>query len=250
MHALILTSPSPQASSDLARPIAGAPLLARQLEHLRANGVVHVVINRVADEAAPPSLRGDALNVGVAVTWIPSAEPLDRLELSRRAGLDDAPVVVLTHCRLGDVDLREAIALARSSGDDVIVGTQPLTIDIWHPRETPRGRRVVAANGWMLDVDDEARAQWLVEDVLLGIRAGIEVRGSEVAPGVWTSRGALVSRGATVEAPCYFGPDSFVADGAFVGPGAILGAASVGPRPRPPHRREARASRGHHDHAR
>jgi carbonic anhydrase/acetyltransferase-like protein (isoleucine patch superfamily) len=227
MHALILTSSSPQACRDLARPIAGAPLLARQLEYLRANGVVHVVINRVADEAAPASLRGDSLNVGVAVTWIPSAEPLDRLELSRRAGLDGAPVVVLTHGRLGYADLREAIALARSSGDDVIVGAPPLTIEIWHPSETPRGRRVVAANGWMLDVVDEATAQALVEDVLLGSRAGIQVRGSEVAPGVWTSRGAVVSRGATVQAPCHFGADSFVADGAFVGPGAILGKASV-----------------------
>ena len=154
-YALILTSASPRASLDLARPIAGAPLLARQLEYLRANGVVHVVINRIADEAAPVSLRGDALNVGVAVTWIPSTDALDRLELARRAGLDGAPVVVLPHGRLGDVDLREAIALACSTGDDVVVGAPPLAIDVWHAGTAPRGRRLFATSAtsdWMLDV--------------------------------------------------------------------------------------------------
>jgi len=227
MHALILASASADASRDLARPIAGAPLLARQMEHLRANGVTHVVVNRVANESAPPSLREDALNVGISITWIPSTRTLDRQELARRAGLEGELVVVVPHGRLADIDLSEGIALANATGDDIEVGESSAAITLWHVTRQPRDVRVIPANGWVADIVDEASAQALTEDVLLGRRTGIEIRGSQIAPGIWMARGAIVSRGATVDAPCYFGPDAFVAQGAHVGPGAVLGASSV-----------------------
>jgi acetyltransferase-like isoleucine patch superfamily enzyme len=227
MHALVLTSASPHASRDLARPIAGAPLLARQLEYLRRNGVTHVVINRVADEPAPTSLRDDALNVGLSITWIPSTQPLDRLELAQRAGLGGQLVIVLAHGRMADVDLRQGITLASMSGDDVEVGDASKAIAIWHAGRELHEVHLVDAEGWIADIVTEEHAQALTEDVLSGRRNGIEVRGSEVAPGVWMARGAIVSRSATVEAPCYFGPNAFVGQGAHVGPGAILGASAV-----------------------
>ena len=227
MDALITASSSLDASHDLARPIAGAPLLARQLEYLRANGITRVVINRVADETAQPSLRSAALNVGVAIAWIPSTHPLGRVELALRAGLADVPVVVLAHGRLSSVDLGVATALARQTGDDIVIGDEPGAIEIWHAGKTSRGRQNIAANGWIVDVLDEATAQSFTEDVLLGRRAGVEVRGSEITPGVWAARGSTVSRGAHVEAPCYFGPNSFVAAGARVGPGAVLGDGAI-----------------------
>jgi carbonic anhydrase/acetyltransferase-like protein (isoleucine patch superfamily) len=227
MHALVLTSASPNASRDLARPIAGAPLLARQLEFLRGNGVTHVVINRVADEPAPISLRDDALNVGLSITWIPSTQPLDRYELARRAGLDGQLLVVLAHGRMSNVDLGKAIALASMSANDVEVGEASRAIAIWHAGREFREVRSVVADGWIADIVTEEYAQALTEDALLGRCSGIEIRGSEVAPGVWMGRGAIVSRSANVEAPCYFGPNAFVGQGAHVGPGAVLGASAV-----------------------
>jgi hypothetical protein len=228
MRALILGTAAAGGSDDLARPIAGAPLLVRQLEQLRAVGVTHAVINRVADVPLAASLRGDATRAtGVHVTWIPSAAPLDRRELARRAGLREVPVLVIPHGRVGDVDLAPAFDHAARTAEDVTVRAGGLTIDVWHPGPSPRAHATLDAKGWLADVHGEATAQALTEDLLLGRRAGIEIRGSEMAPGVWTSRGATISRGAIVEAPCYFGPGAFVADGARVGPGAILGEGAV-----------------------
>jgi len=79
------------------------------------------------------------------------------------------------------------------------------------------------AEGWLVDVVTERIAHQLVEDVLNGVRDGVVVRGTQVAPGIWRARGALVVEGATLLAPCYLATGSFIADGAVLGPGAVIG---------------------------
>jgi carbonic anhydrase/acetyltransferase-like protein (isoleucine patch superfamily) len=199
MKALILASSAQGASADLARPIAGAPLLVRQLELLRANGVSRAVVNRVATHPLPSFLSAEALGAtGVKVTWIPSSEPLSAADLARRAGLNDARVIVLPHAVVGDLPLR---ATTPSDAREPSLDGSP---------------------GWLAKVDSEEAAHALTCEVLAGRRSGVEVRGSELSPGIWSCRGAIIEDGALLEAPCYLGPGCFVAAGARLGPGAIL----------------------------
>jgi NDP-sugar pyrophosphorylase family protein len=215
-------------TDDLARPIVGAPLLVRQIEWLRASGARRVVINRVADGSSARDLGSpDEAKIGVQVVWIPSGEPLLRAELARRVGLLDGIVAVIQHAMIGDVDLRTAAAQALQTGSDVTVQVGALAVDIWHAGDGLRESVTVEAAGWMRLVRSERDAQLLNEDILMGRAAGIEVRGSEIRDGVWTSRGAIAVDGARLEPPCYLGRDSFVASGALVGPGAVLGQRAV-----------------------
>jgi NDP-sugar pyrophosphorylase family protein len=215
-------------TDDLARPIVGAPLLVRQIEWLRASGADRVVINRVADGSLTGDLGSpDEAKIGVSVVWIPSAEPLVREELARRVGLREGIVAVVDHALVGDVDLREAADQATRSGADVTVAAGPLSVELWHAGDVPRARVTIEAAGWMRLVRSEREVQLLNEDILMGRLTGIEVRGSEIRPGVWTSRGAIAVEGARLEPPCYLGRDSFVASGALVGPGAVLGQRAV-----------------------
>jgi NDP-sugar pyrophosphorylase family protein len=215
-------------TDDLARPIVGAPLLVRQIEWLRASGARRVVVNRVADAASARDLGSpDEAKIGVEVVWIPSAEPLARAELARRVGLREGIVAVLAHAVVGDVDLRPLAAQATRTGADVTVRVGDLDLELWHAGEGLRERVTVQAAGWLRLVGSERDAQVLNEDILMGRVVGIEVRGSEIRKGVWTSRGAIAVDGARLEPPCYLGPDSFVASGAVIGPGAVLGRHAV-----------------------
>lgn len=207
---------------DSARPIAGAPLLVRQIEWLRAQGVSSVIVNRVVDASSSSSaVTAEVAATGAAVTWIPSAAPLDHAELARRAGVDGV-VVVIPHARLGDADLGGAIALATETGDDVRVHAAGLDVDVVHLGRSATSRRVLESGGWMRDVADEATCQALNEAILLGQVHGVVVRGTQVRDGIWKARGAVVIDGAQLTPPCFLGRDSFVAEGAIVGPGAVL----------------------------
>jgi hypothetical protein len=224
VFALVLASPAPGASLDLARPIAGAPLLVRQLEWLRGAGVTRVAINRVAEEPLPRGLGERSLrHTSVEATWIPSARPLGPSELAERVEHEDGPVIVVPHARLGSVDLRAGWQVAAETGEDVWVTCGPLRVWVAHLGGARRVTRRIALAGWMQEVTSEPVAQSLSEQVLLGQRQGIEVRGSAIAPGIWHARGALAVRGAVLLAPCYLGRGSLVAERAQVGPGGLLG---------------------------
>jgi len=218
---------APLGTTDIARPIAGAPLLVRQLEWLKAQGVRRVAVNRVADAPPPVSLRREILDAtGVEVVWIPSAEPLDRVELARRAGSTDALLVVLPHGCVGAAPLADAVNAANETHDDVRLVDGGVAVDVVHAEGRGRATRTIEG-AWMRLVRSEPTCQALNEDILMGALTGVEVRGTRLRDGVWTSRGAVVVEGARLEAPCFLGRDSFVAEGASVGPGAILGDGAV-----------------------
>jgi hypothetical protein len=157
------------------------------------------------------------------VTWIPSQGPLGVRELSARAELSAGVSLVVLHGRLGSIDLREGWKLAVETGDDVVMACGDLTVYARHGGATKRRRRSLELGGWLLEVTSEHIAQDLTERVLLGTREGIEIRGSELAPGIWRARGALAVEGSVLLAPCYLGRGSLVAERAHLGPGGILG---------------------------
>lgn len=228
MDALILASDRAEATADLARPIAGAPLLVRQLEWLHACGVTRVAINRAARDPLPEELKTAHLErVGVSVIWIPTAEPLDAAELARRLGVTETPVLIVPASVLGAVDLREHVASARETGRDVVVAYEACTVEVSHLGRSPGETQRVVATRWMECVASEVAAQRLTEALLLKERDGVEIRGTEVSPGIWRSRGAVVVDGARVEAPVLLGPNCFISDGVVLGPGAVVGEHAV-----------------------
>jgi hypothetical protein len=96
-----------------------------------------------------------------------------------------------------------------------------------HLGRAPRELRALDIDGWLVDATSEARAHALVEQLLTREKRGVEVRGTEIAPGVFRSRGALVVDGAELVAPCYLGPRCLIGEGARVGPGAVIGEGAI-----------------------
>jgi NDP-sugar pyrophosphorylase family protein len=212
----------------MARPIAGAPLLVRQLEWLHSCGVTRVAINRVSRDPLPSELHAATLErVGLSVTWIPTAEPLDAAELARRLGAREFPVIVLSPTVLGAADLRAPVDTARETGQDVIVTYESCEVEIRHLGKVAPNPLRVTAPRWMEAISSEALAQRLTEALLRKERDGVEIRGTEVSPGIWRSRGAVVVDGARVEPPVLLGPSCFVSDDVVLGPGAIVGEHAV-----------------------
>lgn len=228
MMALILGSASPSATDDLIRPVAGAPLLIRQIEWLQQAGVDHVVINRVSQGPLPVKLRSaELIATGVRVTWIPTADPLDERALARRAGHDGSPVVVLCHATLGDADLGALMQTVRDTGSSICLARDRGCVRVFADDAFAPATETPPPSGWLCAVDDEGCAQSLTEQLLLGERGGVVIRGTEVSPGIWRGRGAVVVEGVTLRAPCLLGPHCFVAEDATLGPGAVIGEHAV-----------------------
>jgi hypothetical protein len=231
--ALVLATPRATADDDLARPIAGAPLLVRQLEWLRRAGVSRAIVNRVPHAPLPVELSAEALlRTGVAVTWIPSAEPLEAKDLARRAGLKGVVACAVPHATLGDVDLGEAFAALASTREEVhlVSGACRIHVQVLgEPRATATPvSRVLVREGSLRELSSEADAHAWVEALLADpATRGVAVRGTRVAPGTYRARGSRVEPGATVIGPCFLGPDTLVAKRAVVGPGAVLDAGAV-----------------------
>ncbi|HQP39688.1 MAG TPA: hypothetical protein PLI95_31105, partial [Polyangiaceae bacterium] len=115
-RAFILGSDKADSTADLARPLAGAPLLVRQLEWLAAAGIEEVAVNRVATTPLPSELSCDELcSVGLKVLWIPSGSPLGVRELADRVGSHERPVVVVPHGVLGAASLGAVYSDAEAS---------------------------------------------------------------------------------------------------------------------------------------
>ncbi|HEX4448751.1 MAG TPA: hypothetical protein VH044_18540 [Polyangiaceae bacterium] len=223
MIALILGSAG--GAADVLRPLAGAPLLERQIEWLIMRGVSQVVVNNVVD-AASSSARVDLGALASLVTWIPSASPLDARELAARAGVQ-GPVLLVHHAHLGTIDASAAFARFAAHGGEVALMADGCTLLVTDPKLASSRAEVLHPEGWLRDLRGEAACHRLAEAVLLGHVGGVVVRGTETSPGIWQARGSQISPGAVIEPPCYFGPESFVGDGARVGPGAMLGRRSV-----------------------
>jgi len=228
MHALILGSDKPGATDDLSRPLVGAPLLVRQLEWLQQAGITEVAINRVIGEALPGQLHAKPLSsTGVSVEWVPTAEALTPSELAQRAGFGDQIVVVLPHAVIGGWDLRDFVEALTDQDDSKQIAGDGACVWVGNPSRLHEPAQVIESPQWLRCLDNESASHELSEALLLRLLAGVEVRGTEIEPGIWRGRGAIVVEGARLEAPCLLGPRCFVADGTLIGPGAVLGEHAV-----------------------
>jgi MurNAc alpha-1-phosphate uridylyltransferase len=113
MHALILAAgrgqrmrPLTDACPKPLLPLAGQPIIVRQIERLRAAGIVDLVINLGWLGAQIPAALGDGSDLGVRIAY--SEEPQEAYEtggaistaLPLLGGVDGAPFVVVS----GDID--------------------------------------------------------------------------------------------------------------------------------------------------
>ncbi len=227
MIALILASTSPEATRDLARPLAGAPLLVRQLEWLRGAGFDTVVINRIASDRLPAEIWTEPLQAtGVQVVLIPTMQPLSPRELALRAGMSHEPMVVVPHAVLGNLDLSEVVLRLKQCGGMAEVSAETGAVVLRDEQGAGATHRIYP-KGWLRRLDSELAVHQLTERILSHQVEGIEVRGTEVRPGLWVARGARISDRARYTGPVYLGADCVVQANAEVGPGAVVGTASV-----------------------
>src|SRR5580704_11913832 len=85
-------------------PIAGQPLIARQLQWMRALGYQDIAVEIGPDAASMEMARGlkEESALGVEVTLVMAGRHLTPREIARRAGFpEDAPVVALPSTVVG-----------------------------------------------------------------------------------------------------------------------------------------------------
>jgi hypothetical protein len=225
-------------------PVAGRPLVARQLQWLRTLGCLRVAIEVGSDadslEIARWLTEDDA--IGAYVSLVLTGRPLTPRQIARRAGfLEDARLLAvpadvvcgsdlataLPHAGpLGlvvQLDPPEALAALLEGGQLRIVGS------------ADSAPRVVESAGWGLRVRSYAEALVLSMAALDGripsqakdsVRT-ILIHAAERSPGVWASRGARIDPGAEIIPPVLLGARAIVRKGARVGPSVLLGAGVV-----------------------
>lgn len=232
MFAVIHRTPGASTRAPL-WDVAGRPLVARQLQWLRAVGV-----DRVAVEI-PCGADGDALAAflasdaeGARVVQIPSAAPLEPARLAAQAGFTGAAwLVCLPSDCLFAGDLLRAVARA---GDSARVrSSAPLALPAGELELRAHGRAADVSYfglGWSVRLGGEGDALELGAALLSGDlphASDFPVHAKARAPGVFVARGALVSPEAVLRAPAFVGPEARVEAGAVVGPRAIVGARAI-----------------------
>jgi hypothetical protein len=230
-------------------PIAGRPLILRQLQWLRACGFDQVAVE-VPDGAdgseVARCLQEDPL--GWDVVPVATDAPLPPAEVARRAGFpEDVIVLGMQADSLGGGDLAQIYLLASSlvakrgtgpSGDLVIQLPPPAFL----PRPfgdlsllllgACRGMgQVATGNGWGTSVRCAADAIALGAAVLEGrmrsLAPWLLIHAAERSPGVWVARGGRIETGAKVVPPVLVGAGALVRSGAQIGPRVYLGDRAV-----------------------
>jgi hypothetical protein len=219
--------------------VAGRPLLERQLQWLRAAGCQRVAVEIGVDpeSSALAAWLSEQEALSADVTLVLAPRPLGPRDVAIRAGFPvGAPFIAVPGDVLGDGDLTLLFRSANGGGSWAMTeppegATPPLeagTVRLFGPRsEHPK---IITGAGWTARVGTEREAMALGAAALLGKlpEAGgdhvwpIQIHASEVAPGIWVSRGAKVDPRATLVAPVIVGPGAIVRAGARVGPRAFI----------------------------
>lgn len=209
--------------------IAGRPLLQRQLQWLRDNGINDVVIE-VAGGAHPSALYDWLLSDDPLLgrcTILPTERPLGARQLAIRAGVaTDEAVMALPADVLAQGELAEPLVPGRYTmyapseldAAPVILAVEPVE----GPEQPAR-----LHDGWAMRIRSALEAHALSCAALMGSAPGVLIHGAEVKPGVWLGRGARVADDAQLRPPVFIGPDARVFARAEVGPRVTLGRASV-----------------------
>ena len=227
-----------------ALPLAGLPLILRQLYWLRESGCQRVAIDPGADEAGERVRQFVASHPALARTavLVRAGERSEPRAIAAAAGFPaGAAILALSDSVIGHAHLED---LCRKGGDrGVLVGrlAPPSAGGAFPPAEVhlhaaaPGPILEEDLPGWGTLVETADTALRLTTKVLLGGLPRLETRsappllvpGSERSPGVWVSRGARIQPGAVLVAPVLIGPDALVCSGARVGPDAVIGARSI-----------------------
>jgi hypothetical protein len=223
-------------------PVAGRPLLARQLQWLRSAGCQRVIVGVGLDGEAPAIRRWlyeDPLGMNVTVVVTSAAD--DPRAIAHEAGLpDDAPFIALPSDVMGGGDLRALLAaagdrsgVARPAAPAAVaehVGEGEVQV-LWPGVATVEP---LSANGWTVRVCSSMDAMIVGAAALAGDLpplveggTGVPIHAAEHSPGIWLARGATVEPGAHLVAPVLIGPDALVRAGARVGPAVFVGERAV-----------------------
>lgn len=221
-------------------PIAGRPLVARQIQWLRSvrcQGIaVHIGSSAESIALGQWLARGDA--VGTNVRLVMSGKTLSPREIARRAGFPDhAPLVAIPADVLCGGDIEAIYAHAGPEETLVALPAPAALADVF-------GGSAVRVMGPPITPISTARQAWairvrsLTDAFVIGVAVldgriehrsenGVLLHAAERERGVWISRGAYVDPSAKLIAPVLLGADTVVRAGACVGPRAFLGDRSV-----------------------
>ncbi len=223
-------------------PIAGRPLVARQIQWLRSVGCkgIAVQIGASAESVALGQwlARRDAIGTGVRLVM--SARALSPRDIARRAGFpDNTPLLAIAADVLCGGDI-EAIS-AHATPEGTVVALAPpeglaTTVDGSAVRmlgeAITKATETAPESAWAIRVRSLADAFTIGVAVLEGRLSqrsenGVLLHASERERGVWASRGAYVDPSAKLIPPVLLGVDTIIRAGATVGPRVFLGDRSV-----------------------
>jgi hypothetical protein len=219
--------------------VAGRPLLERQLQWLRAAGCQRVAVEIGVDpeSSALAAWLSEQEALGADVALVLAPRPLGPRDVAMRAGFPvGAPFIAVPSDVLGDGDLTLLFRSANPGGawamteppEGVDAPLESGTVRLMKPGgEHPK---IITGAGWTARVGTVREAMALGGAALLGKlpEVGgdhvwpIQIHASEVAPGIWVSRGAKVDPNASLVAPVLVGPNAIVRAGARVGPRAFI----------------------------
>lgn len=221
-------------------PIAGRPLVARQIQWLRSARCKGIAV-QIGSSAESVALgqwlaRRDA--IGTNVRLVMSGKALSPREIARRAGFPDAAHLLAIPADVlcgGDLEAIRAhaspegtlVALpAPQALEEVLDGS---AVRILGPATEPASD---AGETWAIRIRSLADAFAVGVTVLEGRLSrqsgnGVLLHASERERGVWASRGAYVDPTAKIIPPVLLGVDTIVRAGACVGPRVFLGDRSV-----------------------
>lgn len=244
MLAVIENSASPGVAL---MPIAGRPLIIRQLQWLRANGLDQVGVELSTGAGAQEVARCVSGNpLGWDVLPVQTRGPVGAHELARRAGFGaDVPVLAIPGDVLGECDLAQiymvaaSLAAERASGrtlDLVVRLPAPTFLSGDVPGAALRLLRGAHANGPTVVVSGwGTRITCAGDAIRLGAAmlekratgGGLLLHASERSPGVWVARGGVIHAHADVTPPVLVGAGAIIRSGAHVGPRVFLGERAV-----------------------
>jgi len=220
-------------------PIAGRPLVARQIQWLRSarcQGIA-VQIGLSAESVALGQwlAHGDA--IGTNVRLVLSGKELSPREIARRAGFpDEGTLLAIPADVLCGGDIEALRAYARPHGSIVAMPAPSALADVFDgsairvfgpaPSESTHGE------AWAVRVRSLADAFTIGVAALEGrlerrAENGILLHASERERGIWVGRGVQIDPSAQLVPPVLLGANSVVCAGARVGPRVFLGERSV-----------------------
>lgn len=219
-------------------PVAGRPLLVRQIQWLRAIGCDRIAVEIDSDprtETALTWLEADGISLFVDIVL--TGRPVGAREVARRVGFGDAPFLAVPADVLGGGSITSLLVHADGAGVDAWLDP-PMRLD--HAEQAritlygrvPGRRAVERGVAWGTRVATFRHAHELglaaLEHRLPPDVAGaMVIHAAELRPGVWVGRGADVAADAELVAPVLVGAGACVGPGARIGPSTVLGDGAI-----------------------